>query len=184
MRDFALLLHYLHEVEFYAKLFRRAEADGNFAERLKSLLRGDVPSRTSVASCEWLIIQRYLFKENSRDPRLFLPRINPESLHWMRGERDLALYNPPDGAFSFRMWHNLDWVSTLCGWIHKELVSFDMEDNAMTAVSYGENKKEEFTYHQREALWTKFFLEYAGGETSAEQMLIQNFHRGSVAFGA
>ncbi|MEK9185929.1 MAG: hypothetical protein AAB863_04090, partial [Patescibacteria group bacterium] len=31
LRDFALLLHYFHEIEFYSKLFKRYSAESNFA---------------------------------------------------------------------------------------------------------------------------------------------------------
>ncbi|MBI4094390.1 MAG: hypothetical protein HY436_01125, partial [Candidatus Liptonbacteria bacterium] len=74
LRDFALFLHYFHEIEFYAKLFRAYAKENDFPERFKALLRGDVKEIRGVGEAEWLIVQRYLFKENPRDPRLFLPR--------------------------------------------------------------------------------------------------------------
>ncbi|MBI5732769.1 hypothetical protein HY967_02290, partial [Candidatus Jorgensenbacteria bacterium] len=85
LRDFALLLHYFHEIEFYAKLFRRYSQDEDFAVKFKSFLRGDVQERNVVSEGEWLIVQRYLWKENPDDLRLKLPRVNPESMHWARG---------------------------------------------------------------------------------------------------
>src|SRR3989344_3442714 len=110
LRDFALLLHYFHEIEFYSKLFQTYSSRKDFSERLKSLLRGDVPMVAKLEDNEWLIVQRYLAKENPNDPRLFMPRVNPESLHWMRGERDLTLFRPQAGFLDLNMWHNLDWV--------------------------------------------------------------------------
>ncbi|HXF44480.1 MAG TPA: hypothetical protein VNK70_03395, partial [Candidatus Paceibacterota bacterium] len=37
LRDFALLLHYFHEVSFYSKLFKRYSREKDFAERFKAL---------------------------------------------------------------------------------------------------------------------------------------------------
>jgi len=181
LRDFALLLHYFHEIEFYSKLFRRYSGGPDFAVRLKALLRGDVKNVMTVREGEWLIVQRYLFKENPDDPRLFLPRVNPESLHWLRGERDIARLGEHEKNLGLEMWWNRDWVAfydEMCDCI----ASFDLEDNAMSAVSAAEGKQEIFGYHQREALWTKIFQEYAGGEAEAERLLIENFDKGSIVF--
>ncbi len=195
LRDFALLLHYFHEVEFYSKLFKKYSWGSDFAVRLKALLRGDVkevslvgdgsPSQVSQSETwegKWLIVQRYLFKENPSDPRLFLPRVNPESMHWLRGERDLALFSGAGEKLDMKLWHNLDWVGGLFDGEKDEIVSFDLEDNAMAAVSFIENKNEFFTYHQREALWTKIFMEYVGGEEEMERLLIENFDKGVIKF--
>lgn len=180
LRDAALLLHYVHEIEFYSKLFKRHSGEARFAENLKALLRGDVKEVTSVGDGEWLIVQRYLFKENPSDPRLLLPRVNPESMHWLRGERDLALFE--GGAeLNLKLWNDLDWVGDVFSG-EKSVTSFDMEDNAMSVVSANEGKPEFLNYHQREALWTKIFKEYAGGEEEMERLLIENFHNGVVVF--
>jgi hypothetical protein len=179
LRDFALLLHYFHEVQFYSKLFSRYAAGTDFAAHLKSLLRGDVKEGTAVGAGEWLIVQRYLFKENPQDTRLFLPRVNPESMHWARGERDLALLGAEREDLDLEFWQDLDWVAA-----HHDhdIVSFDLEDNAMSEVSFREGKKENLFYHQREAMWTKLFSEYAGGEAETEKLLIENFEYGVVKF--
>lgn len=183
LRDFALLLHYFHEIHFYSKLFERYFPEKDFAERLKSLLRGDVQKNDSVGPAEWLIVQRYLWKENPQDPRLFLPRTNPESLHWARGERDLANYFKDTECCELEMWGGFDWVGGLFpDGGEEEVVSFDLEDNAMSLVSFMEGKQEFFTYHQREAMWTRLFIEYAGGEDGAEKLLIQNFEKGLIKF--
>lgn len=182
LRDFTLLLHYFHEIEFYAKLFRRAAAMPNFPDQLTALLRGDVPTATSVAPGEWLIVQRYLVKEDANDPRLLLPRVNPESLHWLRGQRDLARFVFPSGEAGFSMWEGLDWVAS------PGPVSFDLEDTAMSLVSFTEGKDESFGYHQREAMWTRLFQEYVGGPSTSsgqgeermEKLLIENFEKGVV----
>ncbi len=191
LRDFALLLHYFHEIEFYSKLFKKYSVKPDFAEKFKSLLRGDVKELTDVSQKNtWLIVQRYLVKDNPQDPRLFQPRVNPESIHWTKGERDLAsISEKTGGKVDLSLWFNLDWVgglfqgdaddpSTEVG--AGEVVSFDLEDNAMSLVSFMEGKKEALTYHQREAMWTKIFAEYAGGEEKLEEMILDNFDKGYI----
>ncbi|MDP3799859.1 MAG: hypothetical protein Q8Q90_00345 [bacterium] len=183
LRDFALLLHYFHEIEFYSKLFKKYSGEDNFAEKFKSLLRGDVKEIMDIKEKNaWLIVQRYLIKENSQDPRLFQPRVNPESIHWTKGERDLIVISEKtDGKVDLSLWWNLDWVGGLFqGVSGEEVVSFDLEDNAMSLVSFMEGKKEALTYHQREAMWTKIFVEYAGGEDKLEKLVLDGFDKGYI----
>lgn len=182
LRDFALLLHYFHEISFYSKLFRKYAPQKDFSEKLKSLLRGDVPETYKTSPGEWLIVQRYLHKENPNDPRLYLPRVNPESIHWLRGERDLALFKTEEAKLDLSLWHDLDWVGGIFDDGGEEVVSFDLEDNAMSLVSFMEGKNESFNYHQREAMWTKLFFGYVGGEENAERLLIENFDKGIIKF--
>ncbi len=182
LRDFALLFHYFHEVEFYSKMFRHYAPRKDFAARFKSLLRGDLPKRTTVSEGEWLIMQRYLAKENPKDPRLFLPRVNPESIHWFRGERDLADFGAAREDIDLELWRDLDWVAGIFNDGTDPLVSFDLEDNAMSTVSALEGKTEHWNYHQREALWTRLFLEYAGSEEAMERLLVEHFEKNTVQF--
>jgi hypothetical protein len=185
LRDFALILHYFHEINFYSKMFLKYLDYPDFNEKFKSLLRGDVNEIKDIAQLPksiWLIVQRYLWKENPTDPRLFLQRVNPESLHWARGERDLGLISGVGKKLDLNMWHNLDWVGGVFPDGEDEIVSFDLEDNVMSAVSFAEGKNEFFNYHQREAMWTKIFCEYVGGEENMENILINNFFKGAVDF--
>lgn len=182
LRDFALFLHYFHEISFYSKLFKKYTVQKDFAEKLKSLLRGDVPEIYKVSPGEWLIVQKYLHKENPNDPRLYLPRVNPESIHWLRGERDLTLFKSEEANLDLSLWHDLDWVGGVFDHGDEEVVSFDLEDNAMSLVSFMEGKNESFNYHQRAAMWTKLFFAYVGGEENAEKLIIDNFDKGVVRF--
>jgi len=183
LRDFALLLHYFHEIQFYSKLFKKYSASPDFSNRLKSLLRGDVKEKTEATAGKWLIAQRYLWKEDPGDPRLHLPRVNPESLHWAKGERDFGSYLEKTRYPELALWCGLDWVGGFfLGTQGEELVSFDLEDNAMSLVSFMEGKEEFFTYHQREALWTKIFSTYVGGEENMEKILLENLERGIITF--
>jgi len=179
IRDFALLFHYFNEIHFYSKLFEKFSNNADFAEKLKSLLRGDVPEKKSVERGEWLIIQRYLWKDNPNDERLFLPRINPESVHWARAEKNLTDFGKRNPSLGVAMWSNLNWVGE---YSDTKVISYDLEDNAMSAVSRMEGNRERFYYHEREALWTKLFMEYVGGEEEMEKLLIENFMEGRVQF--
>jgi len=185
LRDFALILHYFHEINFYSKMFLKYLDYPDFNQKFKSLLRGDVNEIKDIVQLPksiWLIVQRYLWKENPADTRLFLQRVNPESLHWARGERDLGLISGVGKKLDLNMWHNLDWVGGVFSDGEDEIVSFDLEDNVMSAVSFAEGKNEYFNYHQREAMWTKIFCEYVGGEENMENILINNFFKGAVDF--
>jgi hypothetical protein len=187
LRDFALLLHYFHEINFYSNMFLRYMNDPQFTEKFKSLLRGDVKEYKDLNSLDkdkfhWIIVQRYLWKEDPKDPRLFLPRVNPESLHWARGERDLGLISGVGKKLDLNLWYNLDWVGGIFQDGEDEVISFDLEDNVMSAVAFAENKNDYFNYHQREAMWTKIFSEYVGGEENLEKLLIENFFNGVISF--
>ena len=177
-RDFALLLHYLHEISFYASLFQEHSHEIDFNDRFKSFLRSDVPKAQNLAKGEWFIIQRYLWKIDPNDARLSLPHINPESIHWQKGERDFTSYFKKNRE-DLSLWENRDWVA----WrFSGELVSFDLEDNAMSLVSMHEKKDDNLTYHEHEMLWTKLFELYAGGEEETHKILIKNFIKGIIAF--
>lgn len=180
IRDFALLLHYFHEINFYSKLFEQYKEKPDFAKHLKSLLRGDVREAKARKEGDWLIVQRYLWKIDPKDERLFIPHVNPESLHWHRAERDLAEYGGfSDTKFNLKIWNDEDWVA---GFFDNKLISFDLEDIAMSYVSYSEGKEDEiFTYHQHEALWTHIFRAYVGGEEALEALLLKNYEKGIIS---
>jgi hypothetical protein len=186
LRDTALLLHYFHEIDFYSKLFRKYSQENNFAEMLKTLLRGDLPGKNKVEDGEWLIVQRYLWKDNPRDPRLFLPRVNPESMHWRRAERDIAFFGALKPDIDLEFWHDFDCVAGLFESGDKnetkEIVSFDLEDNAMMLASAMEGDTKPLIYHQRESMWTEMFCQYVGGEDNMEALLIEHFDQGVVKF--
>lgn len=183
LRDTALFLHYFHEIAFYSKLFQQYLEEDNFTERFKALLRGDVPNTDKLKDAEWLIVQRYLWKKNPDDARLFIPHVNPESMHWARGERDLTYFGALEPDIDLEGWHDLDWVAGIFEEGGKEkIISFDLEDNAMALVSFVEGENKTFSYHQMEAMWTKLFSEYVGGENEMEKLLLENFDEGIIKF--
>lgn len=185
MRVFGLILHYLHEVSFYAKLFTLyAQTPSNFAERVISCLRGDVLDEQmhSHVVSNWLIVQRYLAKDDEYDWRLFEPHVNPEALHWTKAEEDIARLNERFENLDLHFWHNLDFVGdfyrTESG--VDNLVSFNLIDTVMSLVM--EKDMIKYLYHHQEALWNKLFMEYVGGRDEMERLTIENFMKGYIAF--
>lgn len=177
LRDFALLFHYFREISFYSGLFKSIAGQPDFAARLASFLRGDILEKNSAAAGEWLIVQRYLDKENPADPRLLLPRANPEALHWRRAERDLAVFGRRHGL-GLDSWEGMDSAAEN---INGEVISFDLEDVLMSAINFsaGENSH---IYHQKEALWLELAVRLAGSEESLEKIFVDNFSVGVFKF--
>lgn len=186
LRMFTLMLHYLHEVPFYAGLFRRHLGDAkDFPHTFKSLLRGDVPAGVlpNHGKMVWRIVQRYLAKDNANDFRLFEPHVNPEADHWWRAEEDLGrlsrILGHDHGGLDLGWWTGLDFVgdyfsNPATG--KEELVSFDLIDLIMSLVQ--DNHGQIFLYHQQEALWNRIFTEYLGRERMTqliEEHLIDGF---------
>lgn len=183
LRLFGLLLHYFHEVDFYSRLFKKYSTRSDFIDKMKSLLRGDViePSHMDPNKANWLIIQRYLAKDNESDPRLFIPHVNSELIHWEKAETDIARFGHRFYEYDLTFWANLDFV----GDVFREngtgtgLVGFNMLDVTMGLVM--EKQAIKYMYHQQEAMWSKLFFEYMGGMDKAEEMVIENFDSGYIS---
>lgn len=167
LRTFSLIFHYCHEVVFYADIFKRLgeKNDSDFARDVISLLRGDVVEEQPLPSKEkslWLVVQRYLAKDDENDWRLAAAHINPEAIHWVKVNEDMVkLGNHLNGyGVDFGFWYNLDWV----GDYFKDevgndvLVSFNLVDTVMSLVKEKELIK--YLYHHQEALWNRIFIGY------------------------
>jgi hypothetical protein len=182
MRMVSLIFHYLHEIPFYSDMFRFVSGDKKtFAQNLVSLLRGDVfEGEIGVGEkTSWLVVQRYLAKDDEYEWRLFVPRINPEALHWVRATENLARIHtviPMDGG-DLSFWDRLDWVGDYfkndTG--NDMLVSFNIVDTVMSLVQKKESIK--YLYHHQEALWNKIFEEYFG-ERLLEKAMKKHLLRG------
>jgi hypothetical protein len=183
MRNFALVLHYFNEIEFYSDLFEKFSRDaGSFAKNLISLLRGDVIERHLSPGADrirWLIIQRYLAKDDENDWRLFEPHVNPEAVHWEKAEKILVKAGETLNSFSGELafWEDLNWVGD---YFNTEagidvLVSFNLVDTVMSLVKEKEFIK--YLYHHQEALWNKIFTEYFG-EEKMEELIKENIIKG------
>jgi len=169
LRLFTLMLHYMHEVPYYSGLFRRYLYASDFTDKMKSLLRGDVPAgpMPDHGKIVWRVVQRYLAKDNADDFRLFEPHVSPEAVHWIRAEEDLSrlarILGKEDGQLNIGWWKGLDFAGDYFpGPGGKEhLVSFDLIDLLMSLVQQDQVK---YLYHQQEAIWNKIFSEYMGRE--------------------
>ena len=180
LETFSLLLHYLHEIDFYCRLFRKYAKQPNFGANLVKLVSGEVSvSSLPTESVTWRIIQRYLGKNDPQDPRLFEAHVNPETVHWLKAEKeldDLAAKNP---QLKLDFWRGIDdFVGDVfpAGRRGEELVSFDLLDNLISLTHGGIGK---YLYHQQEALWNKIFIEFMG-EEKLEQLLLENIDKGFI----
>jgi hypothetical protein len=182
VRDFALLLHYFHEIAFYSRLFQKYAKGSDFQQKFIALLRGDVKEAEAVGKGDWLIVQRYLWKENPKDPRLFLSHVNPEAMHWRKAEQDLVAFGKKHEEVGLEFWDEFWSVAEYFSMEQgaRDLISFDLEDIAMTLVSRGQGKQEHFVYHQHEALWNRLFAAYVGGYDKIEQHIIHGMEHGII----
>jgi len=183
MRTFSLILHYLHELDFYSNLIKRYSKERdetNFAKKLCALLRGDIlenlPRTHSGRKREmnWMIVQQYIAKHNKYDSRLFIPHVNPEAVHWKKAERDLTNLSKEFKELNLDFWEDLDWVGDYFG---ETLISFDLIDAVMSLVI--DKGQVKYLYHHQEALWNKVFRQYMGDE-NLEKLMIENFDKGFI----
>lgn len=161
LRLVSLLLHYFHEVAYYADAFREYKKDKSlFAPSVISMLRGDVLEKRlpeelpEVARPRFLVVQRYLAKIDPNDWRLAEPRVNPEALHWQRAEDDVMQLHPELGFWNGAGWVG-DFFKTDLG--EDALISLNLGDVVMTLVK---RKEVRYLYHEQEALWNKIFADY------------------------
>jgi len=183
IRLFGLVLHYLHEINFYSRLFQKfAVEEKNFARRLISSLRGDV-LETPLENGEkvsWRIVQRYLAKDDEYDFRLFQPHINPEAIHWKKAENDIARLSRRFPSLGLEFWEELDFVGDFFKTEGGDdiLISFNLIDTTMSLVKQRELIK--YLYHHQEALWNKIFGDFVG-EQEMERLIVENFEKGYIS---
>ena len=185
LRLLAMLSHYLNEVKYYSELFKHCATHENFAYNVISLLRGDViedrlpPQPAEARRPRFLIIQRYLAKDDENDWRLFEPHVNPEALHWQRAEEAIVRIPEvlPNFTNGIAFWKDLgpvgDYFISETG--VPLLVSFNIVDTVMALVRQKELLK--YVYHHQEALWNKIFVAYYGQEEMIKQVK-QNIFKG------
>ncbi len=180
LETFSLILHYLHEIDFYSKLFRKYSGLPNFGSNLVSLLSGTVGSAVLPKDkLYWRIIQRYLAKIDPQDPRLFEPHVNPETVHWLKAEKEMDELVKKNPQIKLDFWRGVDdFVGEIfpAGKKGDEIVSFDLLDNIISLTHGGLGK---YLYHQQEALWNKIFIEFMG-EEKLEEMIVENIERGFI----
>ncbi len=186
LQVFSLILHYLHEVDFYSRLFERyaKETPNSVGTRILNSLKGDivVPPEPDKKTMIWQIIQRYLAKDDPKDPRLILPHVNPEAIHWEKSENDMTEMGKIFRMIDLEFFGGKDFVGEFFkGGDGKEyLISFDLIDN-MVSLTNGVPIDAEYLYHRQEALWNKIFSEYMGRE-NLEKMVVENMDKGYLDF--
>ncbi len=169
---FSLSFHYLYEIQFYADITKRLLDRGEgFTGKFISMLRGDVPDPVvDLKHPDWQMTQRYLEKDDPFEIGLVIPHVNPESIHWAKAQDRMAAIAPELG-----FWEGADWIGVLAPDDVGEqvLVSFNIVDCAM---SLSDQTGKKYTYHQREALWNRLYVEYFGAQRLEEfckQRIIQ-----------
>jgi len=181
LETFSLVLHYLHEIDFYSKLFKRYSVAPNFGQNLVKLLSGlitdSMPEQDGVIL--WRIIVRYLAKIDENDPRLFEPHVNPETIHWLKAEKEMDALGQKNPQARLDFWRGIDDFAGIilpAGKKGEDIVSFDLLDNVISLTHGGLGK---YLYHQQEALWNKIFIEYMG-EEKLESAVVDNLERGYI----
>jgi len=180
METFSLVLHYMHEVDFYCELFRQYAKKMDFGKNIVGLLSGRISGVILPGNgVVWRIIQRYLAKIDPQDPRLFEPHINSENLHWLRAEKEMDEFSAKNPQVKMDFWRGVDDFAGEvfpAGKSGEEVVSFDLVDNIVVLTHGG---LEKYLYHQQESLWNKIFIEFMG-EEKLEEMLVENIERGFI----
>lgn len=180
LETFSLVLHYLHEIDFYCRLFKKYAALPDFGSNLVKLVSGQVlTSLLPKEGINWRIIQRYLAKIDPQDPRLFEAHVNPETVHWLKAEKEIDEFAQKTPQLKLDFWRGIDdFAGEIfpAGKRGEEIVSFDLLDNLISLTHGGLGK---YLYHQQEALWNKIFIEFMG-EEKLEEALVENIEQGYI----
>lgn len=171
-----LVLHYLHEVPFYSRIFRGfAKNPSSFTRHLIAALRGDVLEELPEGGDgeRFLLIQRYLAKIDKKDPRLGQPHVNPEALHYLLVEEKLEAYMTQHVEVGFTFWIDAGFLSSDLVFVAKpfrsvdgsreDIISFDFVD-CVFSLNNRKDVREELLYHTRESIWNELFYRYVGRE--------------------
>jgi len=160
---FGMTSHYLDEVNLYSNYFKYYSEDPSFGEKIVSAIRGDVPaiSLSKGDPNKWLVIQRYLFKEDPKDPRLATPHINPEALYHRGSSHTLLKMAKIIPNLDYEIWKHSNYVAV---WFPTKdgdqiLTNFNLMDNIMSVMN-SLHYKDWYNYHFHEALWNKIFMKF------------------------
>jgi len=181
IETFSLVMHYLYEIDFYSKLFKKYSKTADFGVNFVKLLSGSIVGQmpASTDGVNWRIVVRYLAKLDENDPRLFEPHVNPETIHWLKAEKVMDELSQKSPETKLDFWRQVDdFVGEIfpAGKKGEEIVSFDLLDNVLSLTHAGLGK---YLYHQQEALWNKIFIEYMG-EERLEEMVVDNIEKGYI----
>jgi len=180
LRLFSLILHYHHELEFYADYFKLlAKQKNNFAKGLIYALRGDnrTPATIKNGADAIFIVQRYLAKENIEHPMLKIPHISPEVAHWKDAEDVIARLGKIDPYLGLELWQNSDSAGAFFPNAKSEaLVSFNLIDNVINLANKRTFRNRVY-YHLQEAAWKEIVRSVVSEET-LRKLLIEDLYKG------
>ena len=172
---FGMTSHYVNEVTLYSNYFKYYSQSEDFGEKVVSAIRGFVPD-ISVAHGDpnrWLVIQRYLFKENPADPRIGTPHVSSEAFCFRGMSHSLLQLAKLTPNLDFEPWKHTNYLGAwFPGKNDSYLITFNFMDNVLSVMSKLDHQ-DWYLYHFREALWNKIFIEYFGVE-KLEEMIIQH----------
>jgi len=179
---FFMILHYIHETDWYSKLFEKYSQDKDFAKKMMEALKveassGPLPNHGKMS---WRIIPSYLAKKDKKDPRLAEPHINPEALFFTRTADVIQKFAQRFSETGLDFWEGLDVTGKYFTSDQSEtLISFDLFDNGVYLQQGQVDFEAKYLYHQQEALWNEIFSQYMGQEVM-EKLMINNLDKGFV----
>ncbi len=181
--DFALLFHYLREIEFFNGLLK------DFIENrpqtwqmdfVKSI-SGLVPEkRPEIFQPYFFILSRYLEKLEIDMWQKYWPHLNSETLHWVDALYDLSDLLKSQGFEQINLWEGSNWLGEffLDDNAQSHLISFSFIDNFFS-LAHNKQGKGRYFYHFEEALWNYLFISAFGQET-LRKTLQKNWLKGRV----
>ncbi len=180
---FFMILHYIHETDWYSKLFEKYSQDEDFAKKMIETLKvkatnDPLPNDNQIS---WRIIPSYLAKKDKKDPRLAEPHINPEALFFAQTADVIQKFAGRFPEIGFDFWKNMDITGEYFKSDESEiLISFDLFDNGVYLQQGQTDFNAKYLYHQQEALWNEIFSQYMG-QDKMEELMIDNLHKGYVS---
>lgn len=180
---FFMILHYIYEVDWHARLFKTYSKKKDFARQMINALKVEVTGipLPNTKKMSWRIVPKYLAKHDPNDPRLAEPHISPEAWHYTRAMKAIQKCADRFPELELDFWHGLGesgeyFPSGEPG--DETLISFDLFDNGIALLRQA-GFESKYLYHQQEALWNKIFIEYMG-EKELDRIMMKNLTKGYV----
>ncbi|MAF20419.1 MAG: hypothetical protein CMI55_01930 [Parcubacteria group bacterium] len=179
---FFMSLHYIHEVNWHAKLFKEYNQEAHFAKKMIEALKVKT-TETPLPhgkKMSWRIVPGYLAKKDANDARLAEPHVSSEAWHYTKTALDMQKFAQRFPKTGLDFWQDLGVVADYFPTNTKQeaLVSFDLLDNGISFLR-GSDFESRQLYHQPEALWNKIFIEYLG-EPAIDKLLMDNLDKGYI----
>ncbi len=181
--DFALLFHYLREIEFFNNLLKDFIKNNpqtwqaDFIRSISGLVPDKKPKQFQPL---FLIVSRYLEKLEIDMWQKYWPHLNSETLHWVDALYDLSGLLRSKGIETIKIWEGSNWLG---GFFpnqegKNQLVSFSFIDNFFS-LAHNKEEKERYFYHFEEALWNYLFIA-AFGQDGLKKILQKNWLKGKI----